>query len=261
MSSSLGTGWRQRIVVAIRGVPRNGRGRNACRRELERCEGRALMAALPLGAAEGFAILGGSTVTNTGPSAIVGSLGVSPGTAVTGFPPGLVTGGITHRGDAVALQAQRDLTTAYNLLAGEPSRADLTGRDLGGMTLTPGVYHFSSSAQLTGTLTLNALGDPNARFDFQIGSTFTTASTASVRLINGADACNVFWQVGSSATLGTGTSFEGNILALTSITLNTRADILSGRALARNGAVTLDSILGPAESGTSCSRLGVCINY
>ena len=220
------------------------RGRNRLRPAsgaLERFEDRALMATLSLGVAQDFAVLAGSAVTNTGASALVGDLGVSPGTAVTGLPPGLLTGGTIHAADAVALQAQTDLTTAYNVLAGEPAQADLTGRDLGGMTLLPGVYHFSSSAQLTGTLTLDAQGDPNARFDFQIGSTLTTASHAKILLTNGADACNVYWQVGSSATLGTGTTFQGNILALTSITLNTGADIVSGRALARNGAVSLDS--------------------
>jgi len=232
----------ERESGSARGAAR--RGRNRCRpaaRALEQCEGRVLMAALSLGAAQGFAVLAGSTVTNTGATAVVGGLGGSPGTAVTGFPPGLVTRGTVHAGDAVAQQAETDLTSAYNVLAGEPAQRQLTGKNLGGLTLLPGVYHFSSSAQLTGTLTLDALGDPNARFDFQIGSTLTTASNASIRLTNGADACNVNWQVGSSATLGTGTTFEGNILALTSITLDTGADILGGRALARNGAVTLDA--------------------
>ena len=148
-----------------------------------------------------------------------------------------------HAADAVALQAQNDLTTAYNAAAGLAPTQNLTGQDLGGLTLTPGVYFFSSSAQLTGTLTLNDLGDPNAQFVFQIGSTLTTASNSSVVTINGGSmpGCNVFWQVGSSATLGTGTAFEGHILALTSITLNTGATILDGSALARNGAVTLDT--------------------
>jgi len=241
MSHFFRTACRLRVVGSAQGHPRKRPVRSACRRELEACEGRVLMATLSLGTAQSFAVLGGSAVTSTGPSAIVGDLGVAPGTAVTGFPPGLVTGGTIHSADAVALRAQTDLTTAYNVLAGEPSAADLTGKDLGGMTLTPGVYRFTSSAQLTGTLTLDAQGDPNARFDFQIGSTLTTAGAASIRLIDGADACNVFWQVGSSATLGTDSTFEGNILALTSITLNTHANILSGRALARNGAVTLDS--------------------
>ena len=241
MFNSLRMGWWPSIFVSVQGVPRKGRGRAAHRRGLEQCEDRVLLAMLPLGAAETFAILAGSTVTNTGSSTIVGDLGVSPGNAVTGFPPGLVTGGTIHAGDAVALQAQNDLTTAYNVIAGEASQADLTGQDLGGMTLTPGVYHFSSSAQLTGTLTLDAQGDPEARFDFQIGSTLTTAGASSVLLINGADGCNVNWQIGSSATLGTNSTFEGNILALTSITLTTGANIGSGRALARNGAVTLDT--------------------
>jgi hypothetical protein len=194
-----------------------------------------------LGTAQSFAVLGGSTVTNTGPSIISGNLGVSPGSAVTGFPPGIVINGTIHAADAVALQAQSDVTTAYNALAGMACNVDLTGQDLGGLTLTPGVYCFSSSAQLTGELTLDAQGNPNALFVFQIGSTLTTASNSSVRLINGARACNVFWQVGSSATLGTATLFAGNILALASITLNTGASIVFGRALARTGAVTLDN--------------------
>jgi len=185
-------------------------------------------------------VLGGSTVTNTGATAINGNLGVDPGLAITGFPPGHVTGGSMHAGDAVALQAQSDTTTAYNALAGEVLTGDLTGQDLGGMTLVAGVYHFSSSAQITGTLTLDAKGDPNAVFVFQVGSTLTTASDSSIVVLNGARDCNIFWQVGSSAVLGTTTAFKGNILALTSITLNTGATV-SGRALARNAAVTMDT--------------------
>lgn len=187
-----------------------------------------------------FAVLGGSTVTNTAtPTTVNGNLGVSPGSAVTGFPPGIVTGGTIHAADAVAAQAQTDLTTTYNNLANTACSADLTGQDLGGKTLTPGVYCFSTSAQLTGTLTLDAQGNPNAVFIFKIGSTLTTASASSVLLINGGSSCGVFWQVGSSATLGTGTALLGSIVALTSITLNTGASV-SGRVLARNGAVTLD---------------------
>jgi Ice-binding-like/IPTL-CTERM motif len=186
-----------------------------------------------------FAVLGGSTVTNTNtPTIVSGNLGVSPGSAVTGFPPGIVTGTI-HAADAVAAQAQSDLTTTYNNLASSACNTDLTGQDLGGKTLTPGVYCFSTSAQLTGTLTLDGQGNSSAVFVFKIGSTLTTASASSVVLINSASSCGVFWQVGSSATLGTGTALAGSIVALTSITLNTGAS-LSGRALARNGAVTLD---------------------
>jgi hypothetical protein len=194
-----------------------------------------------LGTAASFTVLAGTTVTNTNDTTVVGNLGVSPGTAVVGFPPGMVTGGTIHAADAVASQAQSDLTVAYNELAGLacPSGNDLTGQDLGGLTLVAGVYCFSSSAFLTGTLTLDAQGDPDALFVFQIGSTLITASGATVMLINGAQACNVYWQVGSSATIGTDAVFAGSILALTSITLQSRATIF-GRALARNGAVTMD---------------------
>jgi uncharacterized repeat protein (TIGR01451 family) len=193
----------------------------------------------PLGTEQSFAVLGGSTVTNTGSSVITGNLGVNPGTAITGFPPGILTG-VTHAADAESLQAQNDTTAAYINLASQGCTSDLTGQDLGGKTLVPGVYCFSSSAQLTGALILDAGGDPGAVWVFKTGSTLTTASNSSVLPLNGAQACNVFWQIGSSATLGTGTSFVGNILALTSITLTTGANI-SGRALARNGAVTMDS--------------------
>jgi type VI secretion system secreted protein VgrG len=203
----------------------------------------ALAATQPtLGTADSFAVLAGSTVTNTGPSVIIGDRGVSPGTAATGFPPGTVVGA-QHKADAVALQAKTDLVTAYNNAAGQTPFVDKTGQDLGGQSLTPGVYRFSSSAQLTGTLTLNGQGNSNAVFIFQIGSTLTTASNSKVVLINGASPCSIWWQVGSSATLGTGTQFQGNLLALTSISLTTGANILPGRALARNGAVTLDTNL------------------
>jgi hypothetical protein len=199
-------------------------------------------AQISLGTAQNFGVLAGSTATNTGATTVNGNVGVSPGSAVTGFPPGVVVGGAIHSNDAVAMQAQNDLTTAYNNIAATPCNVDLTGQDLGGQTLTPGVYCFSSSAQLTGTLTLNALGNANALFLFKIGSTLTTASGSSVTVINnGGSSCNkVFWQVGSSATIGTGTSFAGDILALSSITLTTGANT-TGRALARNGAVTLDT--------------------
>ena len=192
-----------------------------------------------LGAADDFGVLGASTVTNTGLTEVTGDVGVSPGTAVTGFPPGIVNGTIYSAG-AVAAQAQSDLTAAYNDAEGRACQVDLTGQDLGGMTLTDGVYCFSSSVGLTGTLTLDAQGDPNAVFIFQIGSTLTTASASSVNLINGAQSCMVVWQVGSSATLGTTTAFSGNVLALTSNTATTGVTV-DGRLLAQNGAVTLDS--------------------
>jgi type VI secretion system secreted protein VgrG len=194
-----------------------------------------------LGAAANFAVLGGSSVTNSGATNIQGSVGVSPGNAITGFPPGTISGGALHAGDAASSQAHSDLGTAYNAAAGEAGGTVLTGSDLGGMTLLPGIYSFASSAQLTGTLTLDTQGDPNAVFLFQIGSTLTTASASSVVFANGIEDSKVFWQVGSSATLGTGTAFLGNVLALTSITLNNAASIQDGRALAVNGSVMLNT--------------------
>jgi Ice-binding-like len=200
-----------------------------------------------LGTANNFAVLAGSTITSTGATVINGgNIGLNPGTAITGFPPATITPPFTtHVADAVALQAQNDLTAAYNTAAGLAPNQTLTGQNLGGLTLTPGVYFFASSAQLTGVLTLNNEGNPDAVFVFQIGSTLTTASDSSVVTINDGSIPNltpgisVFWQIGSSATLGTGTDFEGNILANTSITANTGATI-DGWLLAENGAVTLD---------------------
>ncbi|MDX6733918.1 MAG: hypothetical protein QOC54_3866 [Baekduia sp.] len=207
-----------------------------------------------LGTAEGFAVLAGSAVTNTGPSVISGDLGVSPGTAVTGFPPGTLSAGTVHRADAVALSAQSDLVTAYNDAAGRSSTATIAA-DLAGRTLGPGVYTAASSLGLSGDLTLDARGDPAAVFVFQAASTLNAGSASHVVLSGGAQACNVFWQVGSSASIGTGSSFVGNVLALTSISMTTGAT-LNGRALARNGAVTLDTntIIKSAcatQSGTS----------
>jgi len=189
-----------------------------------------------------FAVLAGSTVTNTGATVIVGNVGVSPGSAVTGFPPGSVTAPSTIQGNnAVTILAQVQLTAAYTTILNEVGGfTNLTGVDLGGLILTPGRYHFDNSAQLTGTLILDNQNVPDARFDFQIGTTLTTASASRVLFINGG-ADNVYWQVGSSATLGSSTVFAGNILANTSITLVTAASIACGRALARSGAVTLDT--------------------
>lgn len=207
-----------------------------------------------LGNAAAFAVLGGSTVTNTGATVLRGNVGVSPGNAITGFPPGTLTGGGTsHAGDATAAAAQVSLTTAYNALVAQTPTQNLTGQDLGGKTLIAGVYKFDTSAQLTGTLTLDARGSSDAVFIFQIGTALTTATDSTVTMINGGSLCNVYWQIGSSATLGTETSFVGNILALTSITLNTSATVV-GRALARNGAVTLDTNTATAAS---CTTAGV----
>ena len=211
----------------------------------------AMAVAPPLGAAGPFAVLGASTVTNTGPTVVNGDLGVSPGSAVVGFPPGIVTGTI-HAANATSLAAQNSIVTAYNVLAGQPCNVNLTGIDLGGLTLTPGAYCFSSSAQLTGTLTLDAQGNPGAVWVFQIGSTLTTASGSNVVFINGGQSCGAFWQVGSSATFGTATAFAGNVLALASITMTTGATN-SGGLFARTGAVTLDtnvvSVVGSCGSG------------
>jgi uncharacterized repeat protein (TIGR01451 family) len=192
-----------------------------------------------LGSAGSFTALAGSTVTNTGPTIVTGNVGVSPGSAVTGFPPGTVVGGAIHAADGAAALAQGDLTAAYNDAAGRTVPTLVAG-DLGGSTLAPGLYKSTSTLGITGVLTLDGGGDPNAVFIFQIASGLTTAVGSSVVLQNGAQAANIFWQVGSSATLGTGSIFKGTILAQVSVTVGTGAS-LTGRALARTGAVTLDS--------------------
>ena len=198
----------------------------------------ALGAPVELGTARSYAVLAGTTVTNTGPSAINGDIGLSPGSAVVGFPPGNVSNGVIHAADAAALQAQADVVTAYNDAAGRATTGAVTA-DLAGQTLVSGVYTGGALA-LSGALTLDAQGDPNAVFVFQAASTLITASASSVVLINGAAPCNVFWQVGSSATLGTNSRFIGTVLALTSIAAGTGATV-QGRLLARNAAVTLDN--------------------
>jgi hypothetical protein len=202
--------------------------------------GAAIVATVPLGTASQYAVLAGSTVTNTGPSVLNGSLGLAPGTSVTGFPPGtVVPPATTNIANAAAQQAQSDLTAAYLNAAGRPLDATTTA-DLGNLILQGGVYAAPSKGalSLTGSLTLDGAGNPDSVFIFQTDSTLTTSTGSTINLINGAQACNVFWQVGSSATLGTGSVFVGDILALTSISLNDSVTV-QGRALARNGAVTL----------------------
>ncbi|MFF1477243.1 ice-binding family protein [Streptomyces sp. NPDC058301] len=230
----------------------------------------AVATPVPLGTAASFGVLAGATVTNTGPTVVNGlNVGVSPGTAITGFltsdgGPGIVTPpGVLHSADAVAGQAKTDLSTAYNQAAGQTMTNAIYNdapHEFGGQKLTPGLYKANSSAGITGTLTLDAQGNPNAVWVFQIGSTLTTASASSVSFINGASPCNVYWQIGSSATLGTNSSFVGTILADTSITATTGA-IINGRLLADaglrgDGAVTLDSnriFLGPCGIGTGAT--------
>jgi hypothetical protein len=212
----------------------------------------AIGTAPSLGTADPFGVLAASTVTNTGPSTVGGDLGLYPGTSITGFPPGNVLGTV-HDTDAVAHGAQSDTTTAYNQAAGEAPDEVLPSADLTGLTLTPGVYKRSSTMTLdtNGTLTLNGQGNPNSVFIFQAGSTLITGTDSSISYINGAQPCNVFWQVGSSATLGTSSDFVGTILANQSISVSDTVTV-DGRLLANTGAVTLiDDTITPADCATS----------
>jgi hypothetical protein len=199
---------------------------------------------IPLGAACSFGILGATpVVSNVGPTNVTGDVGIWPALSITGFPPGTLTGA-KHAGDSIAMTAQGDLTTAYNLAAGKPGAA-ITA-DIGGQTLPSGVYKATTTLGITGILTLDGGGDPNSSWIFQVGSALTTAAggvgtpASQVKLINGATAHNVFWEMGSAATLGTNSIFAGTLMAQSSITLGTGA-VLNGRALARTGAVSLDS--------------------
>jgi hypothetical protein len=195
---------------------------------------------IDLGTAAAASVIAATAVTNTGPSVLGADLDTAPATAssITGFPPGTILG-TEHADDGVAQDAQSDLTTAYNAAASAPSTANETGVDLGGQTLTEGVYTASTAMSLTGPVPLTLTGSASSVFIFQAGTTLITGSASSVVLTGGVQACNVFWQVGTSATLGTTTSFQGNILAYTSISVGNGSTI-AGRALARNGAVTLD---------------------
>jgi uncharacterized protein YkwD len=208
----------------------------------------AQAAPVNLATASPFAVLGGQAATNTGPSVLNGDLGVAPGTSLPGFGLPAVVNGATHNNDAVANQAQADLTNAYNVAAGQATTADLSNTDLGNRTLTAGTYKYTSDAQLTGPLTLDAQNNPDAQFVFQITSQLTTASASSVLLVNGASPCNVYWQIGSSAVLGSTTAFQGNLMALTSISLNNGATVI-GRVLARNGTV---SLINNVIDGSQC---------
>jgi hypothetical protein len=200
----------------------------------------AIATAVPLHTAESFAVLAGSGITNTGTTTIDGDVGASPtGTVTLNGPIILVPPSVYHQADAVADQAKTDLVTGYNNAAGQARDAD-SGGELGGQTLVAGVYGTDSTLGLTGTVTLDGGGRTDGVWVFQVGSGLTTASSSSVSLTNGAQACNVYWQVGSSATLGTSTAFVGTILANTSITATTGATI-EGRLLASGGAATLDS--------------------
>ncbi|MEH1169766.1 ice-binding family protein [Micromonospora sp. CPCC 205539] len=200
---------------------------------------RAETVTVPLGTAADFAVLAGTTVTSTGLSVITGDIGVSPGTAVTGFPPGQINGAI-HSNDGPAVQAKADLAVAYNNVAARPT-TDIISGGLGGTTVTTGVYgSVNGTFGITGTVTLDAEGDPNAVFIFKATSTFITAADSVVNLINGAQSCNVFWQVGSSATFGANSILRGDVLAFTSITVGAGL-LVDGRTLALNGAVTMDT--------------------
>jgi hypothetical protein len=200
-----------------------------------------------LGTADNFALLSASGITNVSAQTyIIGDVGSSPTPKITGLTQSQVKGRLYLKSNPITARAQKDLTMAYNQAAGASCGTDLTDKDLGGMRLGPGVYCFSSSAGLTGTLTLDAHGNPDSQWIFQIGSTLTTGSNSKVVLVlghkqppwsKGLRGCNVYWQVGSSATIGTGSTFVGKILALTSITLN--GGIFRGKSLASNGAITM----------------------
>jgi hypothetical protein len=192
---------------------------------------------VPLASAASFAVLGGATVTSTGLTKLYGNLGVSPGTSITGFGPGVVENGAIYAGGAVASQAQADLATGYNYAVGLQNPTAVPA-DIGGTTIAPGLYNALTSLGITGTVTLDGNNHKDSVFIFQIPSTLTAAVNSRVRLINKANACNVFWQVGSSATLNTASRFRGTIMAAESISVGSGAKV-NGRLLAEAAAVTL----------------------
>jgi type VI secretion system secreted protein VgrG len=200
---------------------------------------RADAQSIPLGAAGSFSILGASAVTNTGTTTVSGNVGVSPGTSATGFETVVITGGNLHLNDQVAIDAHADAVTAYNQLAALAFTQDLSATDLGGRTLGAGVYSYASTADFNGILTLDGAHQADALFVIQIGSTLTTAN-ASFNFINGASADDVWFQVGTSATLGIGTAFSGTLIANASNTLSTGVTV-NGRIIALTGAVTLNN--------------------
>ena len=212
--------------------------------------------AINLRSAAAASVIAGAGVTNTGPSVLSLDVDTSPTAAITGFPPG-TTAGTRHPADAVALAAQHDLTSAYNAAASATSTNDVTGVDLSGKTLTQGVYSASSAMTLNGPAPLTLSGNANSVFIFQAGSTLGTGANSSVRITGGVQACNVFWQVGASATLGASSAFAGNILALSSITVADGVTV-HGRALARNGSVTLanDTFTSPCTRGPQAAGNG-----
>ena len=200
-----------------------------------------IQAPISLGAAFEFAVIAGSSITNTGATNVTGNLGLSPGTSIGGFPPGVLNGTL-HINDAIVNQSKLDMTNAYNEAAARVATDIVTlSGNIGGLTLTPGLYKSTSSLAISsGDLTFDALGNSNAVFIIQVASSFTTTPGRKVFLTGGAQASNIFWQISSSATFGTTTSFKGTVIALESITFDTGA-VLHGRALARNGAVTMDA--------------------
>jgi len=204
-------------------------------------------AQITMGTAGKYGAFGATTITSTGSTEITGRIGLSPGTSITGFPPGITTG--QDISNSAATTAREDIQSAYDVLTALSVDEDLSGTNLGGLNLTAGVYGFSSSGALTGNLILDAEGDQDALFVIKFGSTITTAASSSVELINGAQACNVYWQVGSSATFGSKTAFVGNVLAKASITATTSATVSNGGLYALTAAVTLDTnTINPAGS-------------